>query len=338
MSAFQQVGNFEVVNVNGQLQKNGGNVAGYFCTPRGHVLHATAGPIPPHELLDAAKWAVQLYHEVAGKTKLEQLTEVSLAHQQAVQARVQNWQQHHARRGLQSNQGRVHGLLAKIPLALLESVYKPVFEEILNERTGVGSPSLELAERQLALAEQSKRPLLFVLHTSPNNDDILPGWQNMLATPVLKKATLKALVKDFVVVPLPVKELPALSQRLGQPPYQAPNNTRPLFVVARSDGTQLAASTGWHNVRELAYNLAGGTVDAIKQNPPAAKTIRDAARFLGQFDPQFAAALTGLSLEKAEQEKAEQEKAARDKSDRVQPDSGKVAMADSLPGKLPTSK
>jgi hypothetical protein len=30
VSAYQQVGDFEVVNVNGELQKNGGNVAGYF--------------------------------------------------------------------------------------------------------------------------------------------------------------------------------------------------------------------------------------------------------------------------------------------------------------------
>ena len=47
VSAFQKVATFQIVN---GAQKQGGNVASYFCTPEGRVLHAIAGPV------DAAAW------------------------------------------------------------------------------------------------------------------------------------------------------------------------------------------------------------------------------------------------------------------------------------------
>ena len=41
VASFQKVGTFRIVD--GQTQ--GGNVASYFCTPAGRVLHAVAGPV-----------------------------------------------------------------------------------------------------------------------------------------------------------------------------------------------------------------------------------------------------------------------------------------------------
>ena len=60
VAAHQQVGSFEVVNQFGNLQKNGGNVASYFCTPDGRVIHSLSGPAEAEELLAEARWAVEL--------------------------------------------------------------------------------------------------------------------------------------------------------------------------------------------------------------------------------------------------------------------------------------
>src|SRR4051812_41660277 len=58
VSAFQKVATFRI---NGG-QKQGGNVAAYFCTPAGLVLHAVAGPVDAETFLREARWANETYH------------------------------------------------------------------------------------------------------------------------------------------------------------------------------------------------------------------------------------------------------------------------------------
>ena len=64
VAAHQQVGDFRVVDVNGRLEKNGGNVASYFCTPDGRVIHAVTGPVSAEQLLHEARWALDVYDEL----------------------------------------------------------------------------------------------------------------------------------------------------------------------------------------------------------------------------------------------------------------------------------
>lgn len=52
--SFQRVGTFRIVG----KQKQGGNVATYFCAPDGRVLHAIAGPVNADVMLAEAKWVV----------------------------------------------------------------------------------------------------------------------------------------------------------------------------------------------------------------------------------------------------------------------------------------
>jgi hypothetical protein len=54
VSSFQKVATFKIVN----KQKQGGNVASYFCAPDGRVLHVVAGPVNAATLLKEAKWVV----------------------------------------------------------------------------------------------------------------------------------------------------------------------------------------------------------------------------------------------------------------------------------------
>jgi len=54
-SSFQKVATFKIVG----NQKQGGNVASYFCAPDGRVLHVVAGPVDSNTLLKEAKWVVE---------------------------------------------------------------------------------------------------------------------------------------------------------------------------------------------------------------------------------------------------------------------------------------
>jgi hypothetical protein len=55
VSSFLKVGTFTIANG----QKQGGNVATYFCLPDGSVLHAIAGPVNADTMLREARWAVE---------------------------------------------------------------------------------------------------------------------------------------------------------------------------------------------------------------------------------------------------------------------------------------
>jgi hypothetical protein len=65
VSSFQKVATFRVVNG----QKQGGNVASYFCAPDGRVLHAVAGPVDAQTLLREAQWVVETTKKAMDESK-----------------------------------------------------------------------------------------------------------------------------------------------------------------------------------------------------------------------------------------------------------------------------
>jgi hypothetical protein len=150
VSAFQKVATFQI---NGG-QKQGGNVAAYFCTPEGRVLHAVAGPVDAATLLREARWAnetfqlallqepvpdqMRTFFRRAHLERLRQernvaLPESRLPRPAAVTPKLLDRllaQNGHV--GL-TDAGKVHLLLAVAPLPRLDQVYRVVFERILNE-------------------------------------------------------------------------------------------------------------------------------------------------------------------------------------------------------------
>src|SRR5207244_4542154 len=64
-SSFQKVATFKVVNG----QKQGGNVASYFCAPDGRVLHVVAGPVDAQTLLREARWVVETTKKAMDESK-----------------------------------------------------------------------------------------------------------------------------------------------------------------------------------------------------------------------------------------------------------------------------
>jgi hypothetical protein len=150
VSAFQKVATFQIAG----NQKQGGNVASYFCTPDGLVLHAIAGPVNEDVFLREARWTVETYNLALldkHKTTVQLRTFFQKAHVERLknehgmhpnQIRVLTGSygkslttlMEHQRHGGLGNQGKVHLLLALSPLPRLEAVYQIVFEKILNER------------------------------------------------------------------------------------------------------------------------------------------------------------------------------------------------------------
>jgi hypothetical protein len=136
VSSYQKVGTFKIVNG----QKQGGNVASYFCTPDGLVVNAVAGPVDAAALLNEARWAVETYKlaqldagadptrmrdffRQAHADRLRQESGLDINNPSALEGR-----------GNLSLQGRVHLLLAAAPLVPIDQAYRLVFERILGEQ------------------------------------------------------------------------------------------------------------------------------------------------------------------------------------------------------------
>jgi hypothetical protein len=136
VSSFQKVGTFKIVNG----QKQGGNVASYFCTPDGQVLHVVAGPVDAATFLREARWTVETYKlavldsrgdaarlraffRQAHADRLKQENGLDIAAAGALQSRQ-----------ALSLQGRAHLLLAAAPLVHIDQAYRLVFERILGEQ------------------------------------------------------------------------------------------------------------------------------------------------------------------------------------------------------------
>jgi hypothetical protein len=65
VSSFQKVATFKIVNG----QKQGGNVAAYFCAPDGRVLHLVAGPVDAKTFLRESRWVVETAKRCIAESK-----------------------------------------------------------------------------------------------------------------------------------------------------------------------------------------------------------------------------------------------------------------------------
>ena len=65
VSSFQRVGSFRITG----NQKQGGNVAAYFCPSDGRVLHAIAGPVDSKAFLEEANWVIEKTKEAIANNK-----------------------------------------------------------------------------------------------------------------------------------------------------------------------------------------------------------------------------------------------------------------------------
>lgn len=128
--------------------KVGGNVATYFCTPEGLVIHAIAGVVSKETFLKEAKWAVRIHSEAKEQVEgnLDKMKEIiATKHKEKITPKQYKTKKscsdstEYIRAVVTLNVAnskihRIHRLLADKPLPTLASIYKHVFEKILGEK------------------------------------------------------------------------------------------------------------------------------------------------------------------------------------------------------------
>jgi hypothetical protein len=248
------------------------------------VIHSVTGPVSARVLLEEAQWAIDMFAEAKSKSYSARTQFVSWSHQEA------GWSP-------ESGQDRkVHELLSIRPLPKLQDVYEEIFEKILGQKVSDAGPRLAQASKRLEYAKKTGRPILFVMH-----------HKGGFASPQFS-ATTSQLLGEFVVIAMPLREGPALSQLTSQPPFETNSSARPLFVIARSDCKQLKSIAGWDD-RRLAAGLAEGWVDALDRNPPSVGALVRAQRLLRKVDPTSADKARELTIRVQEEGRAAREAA-----------------------------
>ncbi len=324
MAAHQQVGDFTATNVNGTIVKQGGNVASYFCTPGGRVIHAVIGPVNADELLREANWTLAAWDKAKSLDGLQrQERQIALLHQGEIpnlplppQGRsitvgyhrpvANGWNNAWANVAqlVGSQPQKVHQLLAQRPLAPLEDVYVQVFEQILGERVSKSAPNVELAEQGLQFAEKENRPMLFILHDGRDNSHFKEQWLTWINSKEHRNPVLLALMRQTVVILLPQREMPALSSRLKQEPYSVPSLGTPLFIITDARGKQLDSFAGYQSENQLNLPLAKAIVAEIKLAPPQSVVkLKDIAVLIRRVDSSLAAEIQPIIEEVAANQK-----------------------------------
>jgi hypothetical protein len=154
VASYLKISTFTIA-ANGQ--KQGGNVAGYFCTPDGRVLHAVVGPVSGRKLLEEARWVQETWklaemQEVKTVAQLQTLYRAAHLERLAKEFQITLPQDQLpalepdmgldavgrayvnlllSRSGYQ--QAKVHLLLAAFSAPKIARVYVTVFETILGQ-------------------------------------------------------------------------------------------------------------------------------------------------------------------------------------------------------------
>jgi hypothetical protein len=141
--------------VNGQ--KQGGNVASYFCTPGDGVLDAIAGPVDAATVLREARWVVdtrktamldahnnynryKMYWRLAHAERLQNEDNFGGVDWQhvpfypATESALTNFLNQANAAQQMNQQGKIHLLLATYPLAPLDQAYRVIYQKIVGER------------------------------------------------------------------------------------------------------------------------------------------------------------------------------------------------------------
>jgi hypothetical protein len=155
------VGTFTIVNG----RKTGGNVASYFCTADGRVLHAIAGPVDAETLLLESKWVLEIYKQakkVGKDTDADFAKFIREAHAERLRKGLKDESEkaeESTRKAAESTRRRrsesakrvepaalaeaVHRLLASQALDDIEKVSPKVWEGILKEKLSDAPVSIQ---------------------------------------------------------------------------------------------------------------------------------------------------------------------------------------------------
>lgn len=230
-----------MTKVDGKVQKNGGNVASYFLTPKGLVLNAVVGPAKADKLLSEAQFSERLFEQMSPAEQMSPLP--------AGKALLLVAQAH-----LAEASDSVHKLLAENPLAPVQYVYEYVFEKLANQKVAQDRSAAMIAAKGFEKAQKEGRPVLLVLYKAKTEHAAYDAPTMELLGKLFNSVAARP-AKGCLVVPLPINELPALSNLVNVSAYDLAERTTPTMVLARPDGEQVAAIPSRAEPRDLAAQL-----------------------------------------------------------------------------------
>jgi len=230
-----------VTKVDGKVQKNGGNVASYFLTPKGLVVNAVVGPVKADKLLSEAQFSERLFEQMSPTEQMSPFP--------AGKALLLVRQAHSA----EAND-RVHKLLAENPLSPVQFVYQYVFEKLANQKVAQNRNRAMMAAAGFEKAQKDGRPVLLVLYKA-KSDHAAYDAATMELLARLSASVAARPAKGCLVLPLPIDELPALSNMVNVSAYDLAERTTPTMVLARPNGEQIAAISAAVDPRDLASQL-----------------------------------------------------------------------------------
>lgn len=227
-----------MTKVNGQVQKNGGNVVSYFLTPQGLVINAVVGPVKADKLLSEANWAVENYEnavKAAPRSPPAQAQYLSVAHS--------------------SQSGdRTHKLLAENSLVPVALIRDEVFEKLAGQKANENRSQVELAAMGFQRAEQKGMPVLLVLTKAKAK----VGDYDMATVNLLGALAMKPIVgasRSCVLIVLPIDELPALTNLVNLPNLELAERTTPTMVLTTGDVKHTTPISAYSDPREVAQRL-----------------------------------------------------------------------------------
>lgn len=227
-----------MTKVNGQVQKNGGNVVSYFLTPQGNVIHAVVGPVKADKLLAEARWAVDTWQQARERSKQTSIAQAGFVAQA-----------HAAMSG-----DRMHQLLAENPLVPLPLIQQRVFEKLAGQKVSQNRSPVALAAAGFERAQQRGLPVLLVLtkaQPKPGEWDAATG--RLLVC--LNSRPISKPMRNCLLVLLPIDEIPALSNVVDLSDLELAERTTPAMVLTKGDGTQIAALSTNSDARDIARQL-----------------------------------------------------------------------------------
>jgi len=174
---------------------------------------------------------------------------------------------------------RAHQLMAAQPLAPFTEVYREVFEKLTNERVIENRGVVYAAAEGLKRAQENGRPVLLVLYEG--HGDYKDEWDNKtkdLVQDVFYSPRVAPVLRQYVTVFIPKRQLAALSNLADLPVYAVGQKSSPLLIMANSRGEQVGMSYGSITPEQLASQLWPAIHEA--QMDHAEKLARD-----GEFTP-----------------------------------------------------
>lgn len=273
----------------------GGNVATFFCSPDGRVIHAVGGPVSADVLLRHAEWARKAAEDIHLRSRRRRHEAFGLRHSQAVVDHRKALAEHGGfLLGGATADGytlEIHSYLSRQGFSPIENVYRGIFEGILGEDASSPNEPLYAIDREIKSARDTRVPLLVHYY---HGDDIRADqkWDEIVGQHVSSRSgkidLIGWLISHYHVIHVPHTQMRSLEERQGWDPEDLPEPGQPRFVVLNWHHRVISTASGWDAIDAMERELSLGLLPSLQFNRPSRSELREFRRRLTALEPDLA--------------------------------------------------